>query len=285
VRVIHGGRLTIWVGDDTSFQVQDSHFDAPAFNPYQACAPGDTADTGTLVSISGATFGPDFAQHPCGTGAPSFTAWTPVSLSPVTGTGSASDPFRVVVVVDAGATGLRLTETITHVAGTAQFLPQLTFSNTGAAPLSFSAYLATDMFLSIQYVAPLLRFGVPGGWAAEKVGAPTPACAPENYYALLPRADRYTGHEPSTMWSEIASGNLSNTMEFACVGGGIATEWTGRTLNPGGTIAVSPGDGVQFIEGSPSESAGIPTLDERGILVAGAALGLVGWILARSRVR
>ena len=35
----------------------------------------------------------------------------------MTGTGTACNPFTVVIVVDAGATGLVLTETITYVNG------------------------------------------------------------------------------------------------------------------------------------------------------------------------
>ena len=285
--VIHGGRLTISIGSDTSLQVEDSHYvGAGAFNPYW-CPPGNTGDAGTLVSVSGTVYGPDFASHPCTFVSTVFTPWTPVSLSPVAGTGTETDPFQVVVVVDAGTTGLRLTETITHVAGSAQFLPKLSFSNLGSAPLAFDAFVAADMFLSIQYVAPILRYGTPGGWAGTKVGAPAPVCAPINYYALLPKADRYTGHDASTMWSEVASGNLSNSMEGGwgwCAGGGIATQWSGRSVAPHGTTTVGPSGGVQFVEANPLAPASVPTLDSTGFLLAAAALGSLGWVLSRSRV-
>jgi hypothetical protein len=287
VRIIQGGRLTIYIGDDTSFQVQDNDIElgGPAFNP-TGWGLGDTADAGTLVSLSGTVYGPNFPTHPHTNVVSVFTPWTPVSLSPVTGTGTAADPFQVVVVVDAGTSGLRLTETITHVAGSGQFLPQLTFSNAGTASLAFDAFLATDMFLSTGYVAPILRYGDPGGWGGEKVGAPSPACSPDPYYALLPKADRYTGHDAPTMWSEIASGNLSNSVEGGggwCVGGGIATQWFGRSVDPGGTTTVGPALGVQFVEASPQAPAPVPTLDATGLIVAAAALGLLGWVLARSR--
>ncbi|HEY2796972.1 MAG TPA: hypothetical protein VGK26_03720 [Thermoanaerobaculia bacterium] len=276
VRTIAGGRLTINVGDDTSFQVFDSDVPPDAqnnalFSP--VCGSGDTADTGVLLSVGGIVYGPNFATHPCGTFAPAFTPWTPISLSPVTGSGSSADPYKVVLVADAGATGLRLTETITHVAGSGAFRPTLSITNTGAAA-SVDVYLATHMFLAIQYVYPILLHGAPGGWAAIKVGAPTPACAPEGYYALLPAADRYTGQSYGDMWNEIMTGGLSNTMQGGCSFEGIATQWAARTVASGVTLTLSPSGPVEFIRADPFQVAAVPVLSAKGLaaMVAGIAI-------------
>ena len=43
--------------------------------------------------------------------------WTAISQTPVTGAGTAANPFTIVSVVDAGATGLRVTQTDTYVVG------------------------------------------------------------------------------------------------------------------------------------------------------------------------
>ena len=216
--------------------------------------PHATADAGILVAIGGSTFGPDFANHTCGTSLPNaFTPWTPVSISPVTGSGSASDPFTVVVVADAGSTGLRLTETVTHVDGTDSFVPTLVFSNNTAAPLTWKSFLAADMYLGHDDVQPILQLGAPGGQSGLSVGAPPPFCVPLPYYALLPAADRFTGQRPDLMWDEIASGQLSDTLDEGCPHGGIATEWTDRTLGPGEALTLtSTGGAISFVDAQPA---------------------------------
>jgi hypothetical protein len=282
VRTIAGGRLTIDVGDDTSLQVRDSVVpDSWAFQPI-ACGPGQTADAGTLVSIGGATYGPDFSAHPCGTSAPgSFTPWTPVSISAVTGTGTVGDPFTVIVVVDAGATGLRLSETITHVAGTGHLMPTLAISNSGPTPLTFATYLGTSMHLGFYAIRPILDHGAPGGQGADKVGAPSPACAPRDYFADLPAADRYNGGDAAAMWASIAAGDLSNTLAGpGCSDGGIATEWTARALDPGASLSLGPGGGIAFVPALPGQTAPVP-VSRSALAVIVVALGLLGSLGAR----
>jgi hypothetical protein len=207
-----------------------------------------------LVAIGGNTFGPDFANHTCGTSLPNaFTPWTPVSISPVAGSGTASDPFTVVVVADAGSTGLRLTETVTHVDGTASFVPTLTFSSNAVAPLTWKTFLATDMYLGHDEVQPTLQLGAPGGQSALSAGPPPPFCIPLPYYALLPAADRFTGQRPEVMWGEISAGQLSSTMDEGCPHGGIATEWTDRTLGPGEALTLtSTSRAVSFVDAQPA---------------------------------
>lgn len=257
VRTISGSRLRIEIGADTSLQVWDSMV-GPAFAMLlpNCLDPGATADAGILVAIDGSIFGPDFANHTCGTSAPAgFTPWTPVSISPVTGSGSASDPFTVVVVADAGSTGLRLTETVTHVDGTAYFVPTVAFSNNAAATLSWKTFLAADMYLGpTGTVQPILQLGAPGAQSAlEPLGAPPPLCFPLPYYALLPAADRFTGQRSDLMWSEIAAGQLSSTMDEECPHGGIATEWTDRTLGPDASLTLtSTSPAVSFVDALPA---------------------------------
>ncbi len=128
---ISGSPLTVVIGDDTSAQVYNSNVPGTGQFYPPSCAAGETADNGVFVSLGGLIYGPDFDNHPCGSASNSYTPWTAVSMSAVTGTGTAGDPFTVVIVVDAGATGLRLTETITYVNGAAQYDMALAFSNIG----------------------------------------------------------------------------------------------------------------------------------------------------------
>src|SRR5215471_12178747 len=114
---IAGNPLTIVIGDETSMEVYNSSV-SPGGQYYpNDCGPGETADSGVFAKINGFVYGPDFDNHPCGSASNSYTPWTRVSLSPVSGTGTSGDPFTVTIVVTAGATGLRLTDTITYVNG------------------------------------------------------------------------------------------------------------------------------------------------------------------------
>ena len=136
VRTITGSRLRIEIGADTSMQVWDSMV-GPAFAMRlpNCLDPSATGDAGILVAIGGSTFGPDFANHHLRhqLAQPRSLHGPPSRSARSTGSGTASDPFTVVVVADAGSTGLRLTETVTHVDGTASFVPTLTFSSNAAS--------------------------------------------------------------------------------------------------------------------------------------------------------
>ena len=116
--------------------------DTTNIQPYGCFVPDATGDAGVLVAVGGLVFGPDFQNHACGTGANAYTPWTPVSISPVTGSGAAEDPFVVMVVVDAGNSGLRLTETVSYTNGSQTVAFSFRFQNRGSSPVSWSTFLA-----------------------------------------------------------------------------------------------------------------------------------------------
>lgn len=99
----------------------------------------------TLIATGGTLYGPSII--PAGGSAAPRTTFTSVSQSGVTGSGTAADPFTVVTVLDAGATGLRLTETDSYVVGTELYRTDVQVSNNGAEPRSFVLYRAGDCFL------------------------------------------------------------------------------------------------------------------------------------------
>ena len=280
VRTISGGLLTIDVGDDTSFQVTDKRVPGSALFHPEFCAPGTTGDTGTLVSVDGAVYAPDFASHPCGSFVTQpFTAWTPVSISAVTGVGTEGNPFTVQVVVAAGATGMRMTETWTHVASSDHIGLTIQFQNNGNSTLAVDTFVATNMWLGVQYVFPFLRYSAPGGIAAEKLGAPTPACAPHRYYVLLPVGTRYTGVLPQDMWAQIAAGSLTNEMISGCSFEGVATQLSTRTLSPGQSLTYET-SGLSFVEGGPFDKASVPAASPIALGITGVAIALIGIFLA-----
>jgi hypothetical protein len=113
---------------------------------------GDTASEwygqtacGTFLATGGVLYGP--SDVPAGGSASPRSTWTLVSQGAVSGAGSSASPYRVVTVVDAGASGLRLTETDSYVVGEESYRTDLAVSNTGTSAASGVLYRAGDCYL------------------------------------------------------------------------------------------------------------------------------------------
>jgi hypothetical protein len=237
-RIISGTPLTIHVGDDMSFQVYNSA--VPGSGQIYPSSCSSTADMGVFVDMGGILYAPDFAGHPCGSataGIATYTAWTPVSLSAVTGTGTAADPFRVVVVADAAATGLRLTMTVSYVNGENFFRESYVFtSSTG--PLTFNVFTGADIYLaSSDSGVPIFdaTSGSPGGRSGS------PCSSPAGYNILfipLTPAEAYSANTYSTVWAQIGAGSLPNTVSTGCQDNGAALQWSNRTATPTSPVSI-----------------------------------------------
>jgi hypothetical protein len=269
--------LTIVVGSDTSTQVYNSN--VPGEGQYYPpdCNPGETADNGIFVSLGGLVYGPDFSNHPCGSASNSYTPWTQVSMTPVSGTGTSGDPYTVVIVVTAGATGLQLTETLTYVTGQPGYNASLAFSNVGQAALTWDTFHGSDLYLADNDDGFALQQGTSiGGRGANS------SCLPLQYVILFqssPAADRYAAEGFGEVWDEISAGNLSNTVESAtCQDNGAAIEWTDRSLNPGASLTL--GTGVSFTGSAVPQGAAVPTLSTMGLAALILALALIGYAFA-----
>ena len=274
---ISGSPLTVVIGDDTSAQVYNSNVPGTGQFYPPSCAAGETADNGVFVSLGGLIYGPDFDNHPCGSASNSYTPWSAVSMSPVTGTGTAGDPFTVVIVVDAGTTGLRLTETITYVNGAAQYDMALAFSNIGQNPLTWDTFTGADIYLADNDSGyGLLQGTSAGGRAADS------SCVQLQYTIILltpTPADRWSAEGYSTVWSEISAGNLSNVIDATCLDNGAAVQWTGRTLAPGAGLTID--SGVSFAGSAVPLGAEIPTMSTVGLVALIGLLAVVGFLRVR----
>src|SRR4051794_13958316 len=90
------GPLTrIIVSPDLACQV--AHVDDLAFELFG----GETGSCGTFLALGGNVYGPE-------TGNSTTVAYTPVSQTPTTGSGSQNDPLRLVTVADAAQAGVRI---------------------------------------------------------------------------------------------------------------------------------------------------------------------------------
>jgi hypothetical protein len=236
--VISGTPLTIHVGDDMSFQVYNSAVPGSGQIYPSSCA--STADMGVFVDMAGILYAPDFNNHPCGSATGSigtYMAWVPVSLSAVTGTGTAADPFRVVVVADAGTTGLRLTMTVSYVNGENFFRESYVFTSS-SGPLTFNVFTGADIYLaSSDSGVPIFdsTSGSPGGRSGS------PCSSPSGYNILfipLTPADAYSANHYGTVWSQIGAGSLPNTVSTGCQDNGAALQWSNRTANPTSPVTI-----------------------------------------------
>jgi len=141
------GPLThVWIGNEVSCQVQH----VADGTTHEFYPPGTIpGDCGTFIAMGGTLYAPDFANH--GTTATgnlgTYTVFTPISQTPVTGTGTSADPFRVVTVVDVAATGLRIQQTDAYVIGNESYQTDIMITNSGEGAASGILYRAGDAFL------------------------------------------------------------------------------------------------------------------------------------------
>jgi uncharacterized repeat protein (TIGR01451 family) len=140
------GPLThVWVGNDLSCQAQhivdgtDHEFFPSDVTP---------GDYGTFIAMDGMLYAPDFGYHDNTAADNTFpnTPFTPVSQTPVSGSGATADPFKVVTIVNVADTGLQIQQTDTYVVGDEFFTTEIMISNNGA-DASGILYRAFDAFL------------------------------------------------------------------------------------------------------------------------------------------
>lgn len=91
---------------------------------------------GTFTIVDGVLYGPFLG-----------TAYTPVSQTGPTGAGTAGDPYKIVTVVDAGTTGIRITQTDTYTTGLESFRTDVALANTSGATRTVRVYRAADCYL------------------------------------------------------------------------------------------------------------------------------------------
>ena len=279
---IAGSPLTVVIGGDTSTQVYNSNVPGTGQFYPPDCAAGETADSGVFLDANGTVYGPDFANHPCGSASNSYTAWAPVSLSPVTGTGTSGDPFTVVIVADAVAAQVRLTETITYVNGAPGTSISLAFATIPppagpAAPLGgvFSAFIGGDLYLADNDQG----FGAQQGNQIGGRGADN-NCLQLQYTILFGGSTAPTNWSSTaygTVWDEISAGSLPNNVDSTiCQDNGAALEWANIA------IPSTIGTAVSFAgQAVPVAPATVPTLSTAGIAAVVLLLAVVGYVLAR----
>lgn len=236
VRIINGDPLTVHVGDEHSYQIFNA--DIPGVGQIYPSGSTGTADMGWMVRAGGVLYGPDYSSHSSGSATGSLgsvTAFSGRTISAVTGTGSAADPFQVTISNQLGASGLVSQEVVRYVNGDNYFSKRFTLTNNGAATQDVRVFLGGDIYLAgSDSGIPFLQ-GSSGAVGGSDCGTPA------SYYILyIPQtpADRYTGSGYSSVWSQIGAGELSDSLSTTnCIDNGAALQWN-RSLAQGASVTI-----------------------------------------------
>jgi hypothetical protein len=182
---------------------------------------------GTFLAIGGTVFGPSGLNA-------TMVAYTPVSQTPMTGSGSANDPLRVVTVVDAAGSGVRIEQVDSYVAGSQSYRTDVQILNGGPAPVTAILYRYGDCYLQNEDT----------GYGRVDNGAP--ACIVDP--AVGQRIEQWTPLTPGSSYFEGHYGDgyslISQQVQFpstcACdefVDNGAGLSWP---------VSVAPGQTVTF---------------------------------------
>ncbi|MGH2935416.1 MAG: hypothetical protein ACRDL2_13015 [Gaiellaceae bacterium] len=193
--ITSSGPLTsIEITSDLNCAVNHSGDSASEFYGGTAC--------GTLLASGGTLYGP--ANIPAGGSASPRTTWSAVSQTAVTGSGTSGDPYKIVTVVDAGTSGLRITETDTYVVGQESYRTDISISNTGSTSAAGVVYHAGDCYLQ----------GSDFGYGSYDSSTGAIACVAtsgriEQFYPLSGGSNfsEYTETFYDSMWAQIGTQN------------------------------------------------------------------------------
>ena len=148
VDVASTGPLThIYLGNELSCQVAHEGDTSLEFYPPET-TPGDC---GTFLATGGQLYAPEFTAHGAGVTATAslgtYTPFTPVSQSTVTGAGTSVSPYQVTTQVSLGSTPLKITEVDSYVVGNENYRTDVTVSNSSTSAVSALLYRGADCFL------------------------------------------------------------------------------------------------------------------------------------------
>jgi GDSL-like Lipase/Acylhydrolase family len=147
-----GGPLTVSVGElgqcQSSYEESGDNYFPPDGNigdcGFFLAFPA--AGAGQPQALQGTTWGFEGQAGPHG-----LDSYTPVSQSPVTGSGTAGDPYTEVTVFKVedygGDEDARVSETTSYVDGATEFTSSYDVTNTSSGPLYFRAIYAGDLYV------------------------------------------------------------------------------------------------------------------------------------------
>jgi len=225
-KTVNCAPLTILVAADGSAQVQYAY--VPPVTPNGQFYPDDQnlADMGSFLWIGSSAYGPAFGTRSSAYSSPPL-AFTQVSQSSVSGSGTSGDPWVVTTVLGVGGTGAQISQKITCVNGQQFYRMDSTIANTSQVPISVTYFHAGDIFLK----------GSDSGYGYYDPG--TGAIGGKNqtqdwFVLFVPStpATKYEENGFSTIWTKIGrsgaqgSGFASTYRPLDLIDNGAGLQWS-----------------------------------------------------------
>ncbi len=237
VSILSDGPLVeIHLGVDASAQI------GYAGDAFYEVYPEDVipGDYGTFLVVDDTLYAPNFEEH--GATATddlgSYIPFTPVSQTDVTGSGTEADPYQVTTVVDAGTTGLTISQVDSYVVGGEAYRTDVTITNIGTANTDAILYRAMDCYLGGSDNGYGLVDPTNGSVACTKTPNNNPAGRIEQLYPLTGGSQYYQA-DYFEVWAAIGSHEpFPNTCQCdAFIDNGMGLSWT---------ISVPAGESVSY---------------------------------------
>lgn len=277
--IVSAGPLTgVALGNELSCQVSYAGDTRLELFP-SAVKPGDC---GTFVAVGPTLFAPNFAAHDS-TSTSSIgpsTPFTPVSQTPVTGSGTSASPFKVTTVVGAGASGLQLSQSDSYVTGQESYRTDTTIQNAGPAAVTAVVYRAGDCYLQNSDTGFGFVDPARGAVGCSTNANNSPPARIEQWYPLT-AGNTYMQASYSAVWSHIATHtpfpNTTRATDSLDNGAGISWAFT---LAPGAARTFS-----HYTTFSPTGNAGPPPPPPPAVAPPQSAFGPNGLLQAPPRNR
>jgi hypothetical protein len=231
----------IFITDDLACQV--AYAGDPAFEFFPSGS--EVGNCGTYVSVGGSVWGP--AGGPA-----TITPFTVVSQSPVSGSGSLTDPFRIVTVVDIPEAGLRIQEIESYAVGSRAYRTDIQIANIGNAGQTGAIYRAGDCYLQ----GSDLGFVRVDGGSPQCIVDPALGQRVEQWLPITVGSHYFAGFYRA-VWDRILSATqFPDTCECAApttFDNGAGISWA-INLAPGASATYSHETFFSPVGGSPSSS-------------------------------
>ena len=244
---ITGNPLRVTVGGDSSIQVYHSRWGS--FGQVYGWEDG-SADSGIWLRVGDELYGPDA----CFTGRSTTNLyivrpWTRISQTGPAGAGTAGDPWVVTTVLDAGTTGIRVTQRVSYVNGQDYFRLQWDAVNFSGSAKTITLFHAADSYFANDdygqgYHDPASgavgSYVSSGPWYMLFVPASPATAYQEGWFYDIWDGIGYCGDNQTCPVSGSCDPGpgFANTLEAAGVDNGFGLQWE-RTLGSGAAGSLS----------------------------------------------